>query len=223
MGRVAELFNMSPFEPLLEHLAKVRECVDVVRPMIDAVRNKNYAELEALTELVFKIEHQADLIKDEIRQEVPRNFFLPVYRGDLLGYLKLQDDIADSVENLAYLLTLKRLSMPPALSAELDRFVAKVLETCLKSYEMNACIRDLVKRGFHAVQTDHVFTMIRAVERAEWEADKAQYQTSKLLYSLEDDMKPSDLIIWSRVLMELGEIANHAEKTADRLRRMLSH
>jgi hypothetical protein len=60
------------------------------------------------------------------------------------------------------------------------------------------------------------------VEKSEWEADKAQYALSKALFSKEDELKPSDLMLWWRVFLELGQLANRAEKIADRLRRMLS-
>ena len=85
MGLIDELFQQSPFEPLLHHLKKVRECVTLVRPMFEAVRDQNGERLEELVKRVFKTEHEADNIKDEIRQVIPRSFFLPVYRGDLLG------------------------------------------------------------------------------------------------------------------------------------------
>ena len=64
---------------------------------------------------MFKAEHAADMIKDDIRRTIPKRFFLPVYRGDLLGYVKLQDDMADSVEDIAVLLTIKKLTLPPSL------------------------------------------------------------------------------------------------------------
>ena len=222
MSSVEELFNTSPFEPLLHHLRKVKECVSLLRPMLDAVRNEQYDKLNELTEQVFKTEHQADIIKDEIRQVIPRNFFLPVYRGDLLGYLKLQDNMADSVEDVAFLLTLKQLKLPSKLADELMAFVGTVLRVCDKAYAMNERIRDLVAAGFHADQADDMMQMIRAVEKAEWEADKAQYALSKSLFAMEDDLKATDVMLWWRVFLELGQLANHAEKTADRLRRMLS-
>lgn len=222
MASVEELFNTSPFEPLLHHLQKVKECVALVRPMLETVRDGAYDKLATLTEQVFKTEHQADIIKDEIRQVIPRSFFLPVYRGDLLGYLKLQDNMADSVEDIAFLLTLKQLKLPEKLSEELFSFADTVLRVCERAYEMNTHIRDLVAKGFHADQAVGVFDMIRSVEKGEWEADKAQYALSKSLFAMEDDLKPSDLMLWWRVFLELGQLANHAEKTADRLRRMLS-
>ncbi|MCB9855744.1 MAG: TIGR00153 family protein [Phycisphaerales bacterium] len=222
MVRISTLFEKSPFEPLLHHYDKVRECVDLVRPMFKAVRDEDYEGLEKLAQKVFKTEHEADLIKDEIRQEIPRSFFLPVYRGDLLGYLKLQDDVADAIENIAYLLTLKRLKLPAALESGLAAYLDSVMDADTKAREMNQRIRDLVQKGFHASQAGDMFDLIRAVERAEWEADKKQYEVSKALFKLEDSMKPSDLMLWWRILLEMGEVANHIEKMADRLRRMLS-
>ncbi len=222
MSKVQELFEQSPFEPLLHHLQKVRECVTLVRPMFEALRDGAYDRLDELKERVFKTEHKADIIKDEIRQVIPRSFFLPVFRGDLLGYLKLQDDMADSVEDIAILMTIKKLPMPSALSVEIFSYIDTVLHTCDKAYEMNEKLRGLVARGFHADQAVGFQDMIRAVERAEWEADKAQYHLSQSLFAMEDEIKTTDLMLWWRVFLELGELANSAEKTADRLRRMLS-
>ena len=222
MGIVEGLFEQSPFEPLLHHLQKCRECVTLVRPLLEAVRDADYDRLDELKDRVFKTEHQADIIKDEIRQVIPRSFFLPVFRGDLLGYLKLQDDMADSVEDIAILLTIKKLPMPAKLADEIFRYVDTILRTCDKAYEMNENLRDLVARGFHTDQAGEIQDMIRAVERAEWEADKAQYHLSQSLFAMEDEIKTTDLMLWWRVFLELGELANSAEKTADRLRRMLS-
>lgn len=222
MGLINELFQQSPFEPLLHHLKKVRECVTLVRPMFEAVRDERYEELEELSKRVFKAEHEADMLKDEIRQVIPRSFFLPVYRGDLLGYLKLQDDMADSVEDLAILLTIKQLRMPSGLVTQVFEYVETVLRVCDKNHELNERLPELVARGFTADQATDLMDLIRVVEKAEWEADKTQYTLSKSLFAMEDDLKASDLILWWRVFYELGQLANFAEKLADRLRRMLS-
>ena len=222
MTSIEEMFQTSPFDPLMHHLEKVREAVMLIRPMFDAARDADYVRLEELIQQVFTREHEADTIKDEIRQTIPRSFFLPVYRGDLLGYLKLQDDMADEVEDLAILLTIKQLKMPPKLVDEVFAYLDTVLHTCDMAFEMNEHIRELVKRGFRAEEANGVFKMIRAVEKAEWEADKAQYALSKSLFAMEDEIKTTDLILWWRIFLELGRLANHAENTADRLRRMLS-
>ncbi len=35
-------------------------------------------------------------------------------------------------------------------------------------------------------------------------------------------MHPTDMYLWSKIMMELGKLANHADKTAERLRRMIA-
>ena len=130
MPMIRDLFRESPFEPLRYHMKSVMECVGFVRPMFEAVRDEQFDKLQKLAEKIFKVEHEADLIKDDIRQTVPKRFFLPVYRGDLLGYVKLQDDMADSVEDLAVLLTLKNLKLPGPLVEPTFDTVGKVEEVC---------------------------------------------------------------------------------------------
>ena len=116
MSSIAELFGKSPFEPLRQHMNKVMECVSHVKPMFEYVRNQDYDGLEQLAKTIFKLEYQADIIKDEIRQTIPKSFFLPVYRGDLLGYLAQQDNMADAAEDIAVLLTIKKLVLPDAIT-----------------------------------------------------------------------------------------------------------
>lgn len=222
MPTIEQLFRESPFEPLRHHMKKVTECVAFVRPMFEAVRDENYDELQEITRKVFKTEHEADTIKDEIRQTIPKRFFLPVYRGDLLGYLKLQDDMADSVEDIAVLLTIKPMKLAVTLVEQTFDYVTKVESVCHQTAKIGDYLPTLVEGDMVGKEAEHVLAQIAAVEKAEWEADRIQYTLSQKLFALEDELKASDLILWFRVYGELGQLANFAEKTGDRLRRMLS-
>ncbi len=200
----------------------VMQCVSFVRPLFEAVRDGRYDDLADVAKKVFKMEHKADIIKDEIRQTIPKRFFLPVYRGDLLGYVKLQDDMADSVEDLAVLLTLKELHLLGPLVEPTFEYVAKVEDVCAQARGIGDYLPTLVEGDLVGKEAEHTLALIADVEKAEWEADRLQYTLSKKLFSLEDDMKPADVLLWFRIFGELGQLANFAEKTGDRLRRMLS-
>jgi hypothetical protein len=71
-------------------------------------------------------------------------------------------------------------------------------------------------------ESEHAIEMVAAVEKAEWEADRLQYTLSQKLFTLEDELKATDIFLWFRIIGELGQLANFAEKSGDRLRRMLS-
>ena len=214
-------FQESPFGPLGAHMAKVRECVALVEPMFQAVRDTAYDTLKDLTGRVFKVEHEADVIKTAIRQAIPKTFYLPIYGGDLLAYLKLQDDIADSVEDIAVVLTLKNLAIPEGLRDDTQAYVQKVLEVCEHLFQCTDRLAGLTERDFGGPRAQQILELVAKAEHAEWEADKAAYALSKALFALDDTMKATDIFLWSSVFRELGTLANHADKTAERLRRML--
>lgn len=222
MSIISEKFRDSPFEPLRYHMATVMECISFVRPMFEAVRDGNQSELLALAKKVFKTEHEADKIKDEIRQTIPKRFFLPVYRGDLLGYLKLQDDMADAVEDIAVLLTLKKLTLPTPLVAPAFEYLEKVEDVCRQTRGIGDSLPKLVEGDMAGKEAERVLALIAAVDKAEWKADRLQYTLSQKLLEHEDELRPSDLMLWFKVFHELGQLANFAEKTGDRLRRMLA-
>ena len=222
MSLIRDLFRTSPFEPLRYHMKKVMECVAFVGPMFEAVRDKNYSGLQDIARKVFKVEHEADIIKDEIRQTIPKRFFLPIYRGDLLGYLKLQDDMADSVEDIAVLLTIKNLTLPESMIDPTFEYVAKVENVCGQTHAIADYLPTLVEGDLTGAEAARALEMVAQVEKAEWEADRLQYTLSQKLFALEDEIKPTDILLWFRILGELGQLANFAEKTGDRLRRMLS-
>ena len=222
MPAIKDLFKESPFEPLRWHMEAVMECVGHLRPMFEAVRDGRHEDMRSLTKSVFKAEHRADMIKDDIRQTIPKRFFLPVYRGDLLGYVKLQDDMADAVEDVAVLLTLKELPLPAALVEPTFEYLSKVEEVCQKMYAISEYLPTLVEGDMVGAEAEQVQSMVADVEKREWEADRLQYTLSQQLFALEDQMKTTDIFLWFRVFGELGQLANFAEKTGDRLRRMLS-
>ncbi len=222
MPLIQDMFRESPFEPLRHHMKSVMECVAFVRPMFEAVRDGEFEGLRELANKVFKAEHLADIIKSDIRQTIPKRFFLPVYRGDLLGWVKLQDDMADAVEDIAVLLTIKRLALPAVLVDATFEYVTKIEDVCRQSLALTDYLPTLVEGDMVGAEAEHALLLVAHLEKTEWEADRLQYTLSQSLFTLEDEMKPTDVFLWFRIFGELGQLANFAEKTGDRLRRMLA-
>lgn len=215
-----DLFKRSPFGPLHDHMTKVRESVSMLRPLFEAVlENQDEAKIKRIVKKISKAEHEADKIKNEIRQSLPANIFLPVNREDLLAYLKLQDDIADSVEDVSVLLTLKKIQIPESLHEEIFAFLDRVTEVFRLCDEAEEEFERLVKSGFGEAEKEKLLKIVAKAEHAEWEADKSQSAAASKLFSLEGEISPVDIFLLFRVFGELGKVANHAEKTGDRLRR----
>jgi hypothetical protein len=161
------------------------------------------------------------MVKKEIRNNLPKGIFLPVDRGDILSFLKEQDKIADSAEDLAVLVTLRKMTVPEELKEELKELVDKVLLTCETAMNVSSEIKILAETSFGGVEAEKVMDMIEQVKTDEHEADKAQMKLAKKLFSIEKKIDPVSIMMWMQVFRELGTLANHAENVGDRLRLML--
>ncbi len=221
MSIISKLFGKSPFEPLHQHMLKVKECVSLVRPLMEAFIKGDEKKVEDFAQQIFKAEHDADLVKKEIRNNLPKSIFLPVARGDLLSFLKEQDNIADSAEDIAVLLTMRRTPVPEELKDELKKFVDKVLDTYEVAMTISSEIKILAETSFGGVEAHKVMEMIEELKVKEWEADKAQMEVAKKMFSIEKKLDPVSVMMWMHIFNELGTLANHAENAGDRMRMML--
>lgn len=222
MRTIFELFAKSPFGPLTEHTEKVHETALLVRPLFEAFLAGEWERTEEIYRHISKLEHKADLQKNEIRDHLPRSVFLPVDRGDVLRLLKEQDGIADSAEDLGVLLTLRRTRSLETLTPQILAFVDEVIRTSELLLEAARELTLLVESSFGGPEVEKLLRKVAEVNDQEWEADKCQWAVSRSLLAREDELDPVSILMWMRILEVLGSLANHAENTADLLRLMLA-
>ncbi len=221
MSILAKLFGKSPFEPLYQHMLRVNECVTLVKPLMEALLADDYSQVEEIAQKIFKAEHEADMVKKEIRNNLPKGIFLPVDRGDMLNYLREQDKIADSAEDLAVLVTLRKMKVPEELRDLLATLVERVLLTCETAMKVSSEIKALAETSFGGAEAEKVMETIEALKLDEFEADKAQMRLARKMFSIEAKLDPVSIFMWMQIFRELGSLANHAENLGDHLRMML--
>ena len=147
MRAIVQLFAKSPFGALQEHMSKSAECVELVRPMFEALLDGEEEKLAAIAKDISKLEHRADEIKNEIRDSLPRSIFLPVDRADLLSVLSQQDSIPDTVEDIAFLLTVRRTYIPPSWREPMLHYVERCVETFHATNEVFGSLESLLAAG----------------------------------------------------------------------------
>src|ERR1700733_10600633 len=110
MLTIARLFGKSPFSPLQTHMNKVASCVERLASIFEILHKKDREKIQKLVDELCKLEHEADITKNDIRNHLPKSIFLPIDRGHFLEILALQDSIADKTEDIGILLTLRPLA-----------------------------------------------------------------------------------------------------------------
>jgi len=220
---IFKIFARSPFEPLNQHLMKCCDAAFKVPEIIEALKAGDNARVKEIAKEVMRLEHDADEIKHEIRDHVPKTLFLPVDRRDLLHLLSAQDEIADRAEDFAVVITLKHdLTIPPIMLEELERVEGLIMECVKRAKELGEELEELLEAGFAGPEADHIFNLIKELGETEWRADKRQYKLSQLLINDIPDLTPVDLLVWSQIIQNLGKIANAAESYSKEIRNILA-
>ena len=218
----ASLFRRSPFTVLQEHMRVVVQCVDEVPGLFEALTSKNRAEVEAIKDRIFALEEQADQIKNQLREHLPRSLFMPVDRRDLLDVLDMQDSIADVSQDIAGLLVERSMVVPEPMTELLLPFVHKCVAVCHHSAKIIDELDELLATGFKGKEASQVDTMIGELNRLEDETDQLGIALTGLLFQHEDEMNPVSVIFWYRLIEWIGDLADYAEKVGNRLRLLIA-
>jgi len=221
MSVIQELFGKSPFGPLVEHTKKVTECVEVIRPLMEALVNEDYVEIRRLQDQVSKLEYEADTIKHEVREHLPRRYFLPVDRIELEKFIGCQDKIADKAEDFAVILTLRQTKLHPAVMDKFFDFVDQVFQVTNTLLSAAVELKNLAEVSFSGAKSGNVLSMLDGLNEEEWKADRIARSLSKDVFALENELDPITLLFYEKMLLVLSEIANEAENAGDMLRTMI--
>ncbi len=221
MRTIAKLFGRSPFVPLQTHMDRVAQCMDRIPDIFEASKAGDRQRVEELAAEISKLEHKADVVKNDIRNHLPKGMFLPVDRGNLLEILSIQDDIADKAENIGVLLTLKPLQMVGEFKSDFKAFLHKNIEAFESAQAVIQQLDELLESGFGGAEAQKVNEMVEDVALKEHEADLIQRQLLKGLYANEDKLSHGSFDLWSRVFREVAQLSNLSEKLANRVRMTL--
>lgn len=218
---VAGIFRRSPFEGLLEHACKVHECIKCLRPAVEHFCDGKYDKMDKMVKKISELEHEADLIKGNIRAHLPTFIFLPVKRGDFLMLLREEDKILDFAEDVANLMTMRHTSVPKDIRSDLLEHAKKVVETVEAFEKAVMNLKDLLETSFGKREREQTKKMVHLVHRKEWEADQVEAKLSTKLFNMKE-LDPISVVHLLKIVDRMDQIANHAENAGDWLRAMLA-
>jgi len=216
------MFAQSPFKPLTGHIEKVRACIKLIEPLFKAQQAMDYAGILDISEKIIRFEHEADIIKDQIRSQISKTIFLPVDKRDFDRLLSVQDDMADAVEDLAVLMRIKNLITPEPVITVLNKLVDHVVENALKSCDLICELETLLEASFGGKEAEIIERGSRELAHAEWESDKIQFTLAQKLFALEEPLLAADLLLWNEVNKKLGGVSDKAEMIGKVLRIFIS-
>lgn len=219
---IARLFGRSPITPLQEHMKIVEACATEVVELFEAFSAGDSARIDAHKARIDTLENEADEAKNGIRGHLPRSLFMPVDRRDFLDMLNAQDSIADTAQDIAGLLSLRRLAIPPEFEGQLMPFVVRNVEAVAQCGRIINELDELLASGFSGREAERVVEMIDELSRIETATDRMETELVRALFAYEDNLKPIDVVFWYELLGQIADLADYAEDVGDRLRLLIA-
>ena len=221
MRLVGKFFGASPFKLLVEHTREVHECVKLVQPLTDALIAGDYEKIEALHHEMSSKEHEADVTKAQIRDNLSKMFLLSVGRYELDQFLSLQDNVADAAEDYAVVLLLRKTKVPRELNDDFVAFVNQIVLVSELLLSLSEELALLEEAAFTGTEAKRVLDCIDKIGEEEWKADKLQRKFARSFYEMEDQLDHITIYFLDKYCHTLSEIANTAEKAAKFLRQLI--
>lgn len=219
---ILNLFGKSPIRPLQQHMSKVVECVSELEPLFVAVLANNAEAMVAAQERIALLEDEADELKHGLRLSLPRTFFLPVERRDLLEVLTMQDNIANRAKDIAGLIRGRNMLIPEQMGARFLDFVKRSIDACEQAKKAISELDELVETGFKGAEVEHVLEMIDELDRIEKDTDNIQVEVRSELFKIERELNPIDVMFLYRVIDWTGDLGDRAQRVGSRLQLLLA-
>jgi len=219
---ISNMFAGSPVEPLQQHIGKVHECVKKLDPFFKAVIKNDYETVAVLQNEIHKLEVEADDLKHDLRIHLPNSLFMPMPRERILDIVTIQDQLANKAKHVAGIVNGRKMVVPEEIEALMMAFVERCVAASRQAKKIVNELDELVEVGFRGREVSCVEEMINDLDDIEYDADKLEQQINNAMFVIEKSLDPIDAMFLYRVIREVGEVADIAQRVGARLELLLA-
>jgi predicted phosphate transport protein (TIGR00153 family) len=222
MTSIFNMFGTSPIKPIQEHMSVVACCVEELAAFFKAVVEKDWVEAEKRQQKISTLEHEADVIKRNVRSNLPRKMFTSIDRGDLLALFLEQDLLANRAKDIAGIILGRQMVFPQHIVASFMIYLDRSIDATFQARKAINQLEELQEVGFSGKEVRIVEHMIAQLETIEHETDLLQIQLRRSLQALEKEWPAVDMMFLYRIIEWVGDLADQAQKVGARLQMLLA-
>lgn len=219
---ISNLFGKSPIRPLQEHMQLVVACASQLEPFFEAVLVDDWKGASDIFDKIADDENRADELKKQFRLNMPKSLFMPMSRGDLLGILAQQDNIANATKDICGIVLGREMDIPSVLQSDFIAYVKSAIETCEKALKAIDELDELLETGFTGQEVKFVKKLIRDLDSQEQKVDKRERKLRHRLFKIEAEMPPVHVMFLYNVIDNIGGVADTAEQVGNQLELLLA-
>jgi predicted phosphate transport protein (TIGR00153 family) len=200
---------------------KVASCVAELPSLFKALVKQDLPLIQKISEKISRLEHEADLTKNDIRNHLPKSLFLPVDRGALLEILSIQDAIADQAEEIALHAGMRPLPILQEMQDDFIPFSNKSLEAFANALKVLKELEELLECSFGGIEAQKVKGMVELIAFQEYETNLIRNRLIQRLYQGGDTLPHPVFHLTLTLIEEIGRLACLSEKLGNRVRMLL--
>ena len=214
---ISDLISKSPFGPIQVHMEKSKECAEELLVFLDAVIDNDWNNVNTSRKKINALEKEADQLKAETRDLLPKGMFLFVPRGDLLDLIGLADEIPNTIKDISGLVYGRQIVIPSQISASFKEFASEAVEIVSTAALAVDQLSEVSRLAFGSRASDALEKIISKLDSLEAENDKSEVTVRRQLFDIEKDLPPVDVMFLYDVINKIGELADRAEQVGHRL------
>ena len=213
----SDLISKSPLGPIQAHMEKSKDCAEELVIFIEAVIKDNWDKASFSRDKIVILEKEADVLKAETRDLLPKGLFLSVPRGDLLDLIGLADEIPNTVKDISGLVLGRHMTIPKPICGAFNELVNKAVSIVTTAATGIDQLSEVSRLAFGSRASNKLDKIISQLDSLEDNNDDAEITVRRQLFNLEKDLPPVDVMFLYDVINKLGELADRAEQVGHRI------
>ena len=197
---ISKIFGASPVAPIQDHMEICYKTAKELVRFFEYVNSGDWEKVRESREKIVRLENEADEAKKQIRMQLSQALFMPVARADLLDLVLVQDKIPNLARDVSGLVIGRQLAIPDVLQEQFLAFVSRNVDAA---------------KGARKT--------IRELDQIENETDVLQAKLRQILFGIEKDLSPIDVMFLYKVIESIGDIGDMAERIGRRLELLMNH
>lgn len=216
------LFAKSPLKPLYNHIENIYQCCHHLIPFFENVFSDNWDKATEEQQCICNYERAADVIKKDIRINLPNSLFMPVDRSYLLELVTQEDKIANIARDIAGLILGRQMNIPKDIENDFINYLKRSIEAVDLARKIINELEDLLESGFRGKELNLIQGMVKEINIIEDDTDHMQIAIRRKVFIREKELNPIDAIFLYKILEKVGDLADQALRVGSRLELMVT-
>lgn len=216
------MFVDSPFSGLQEHMVLGNKATDTLEKFLTAVSHSDWSTASECREEIVNLENQADDIKNNIRNNLPKSLFMSVSRQDLLDLVFTMDGIPNAAKDISGVMIGRKMEIPKEILGIFIDCSQAAIKAANQASDAIRKVDGMQKRGFGSNDASALGELVTELEKIEKENDELEIALRNKFFEFEKQYDPVEVMFFYDVINKIGSLADISQTVGHLLVRLVS-